>query len=123
MKFLADMGISPKTVHFLRNLGHEAVHLYEEGLERLEDPAILAKAREENRILLTHDLDFSELIAASGAHLPSVIVFRLRNMRPENVNRYLLNIIEQHREALIKGAIVSVTEGRIRVRTLPLRGG
>ncbi|WP_448593603.1 DUF5615 family PIN-like protein [Thermoflexus hugenholtzii] len=70
------MGISPKTVHFLRSLGYDAVHLHEEGLERLEDQAILAKAREENRVLLTHDLDFSELIAAGGARLPSVIVFR-----------------------------------------------
>ncbi len=121
MKFLADMGISPKTVAFLRKQGHEAVHLHEEGLDRLEDPAILAKAREEDRILLTHDLDFSELVAASGARLPSVIVFRLPNMRPENVNRYLQSIIEHHGEALEKGAIISVTAGRMRVRSLPLR--
>jgi predicted nuclease of predicted toxin-antitoxin system len=60
MKFLADMGISPRTVTFLRELGHEAVHLHEEGLERLGDTAILAKARKEGRILLTHDLDFGE---------------------------------------------------------------
>ncbi len=121
MRFLADMGISPKTVAFLRELGHEAVHLYEGGLYRLEDPAILTKAREERCILLTHDLDFGELIAASGAQLPSVVVFRLRNMRPQMVNRYLKSIIEQYGESLEKGVIVSVTEGRIRVRLLPLR--
>jgi predicted nuclease of predicted toxin-antitoxin system len=73
MKFLADMGISPKTVAFLRTLDHDATHLQEQGLERLPDSAILAKAREEARILLTHDLDFGELIAASGACLPSVM--------------------------------------------------
>jgi len=121
MRFLADMGISPKTVAFLREQGYEAAHLHEEGLDRLEDSVILIKAREEERILLTHDLGFGELIAASGARLPSVIVFRLRNMRPENVNRYLQGIIEQHGEDLEKGAIISVTEGRIRVRSLPLR--
>jgi len=121
MRFLADMGISPKTVAFLRGLGHDAVHLYEENLGRLEDPAILTKAREENRVLLTHDLDFGELIAASGAQLPSIVVFRLRNMRPERINRYLQSIIEQHKGLLEKGAIMSVTEGQIRVRALPLR--
>lgn len=121
MRFLADMGISPKTVAFLREQGYQAVHLHEEGLDRQEDPMILAKAREEDCILLTHDLGFGELIAASGARLPSVIVFRLRNMRPENVNRYLQSIIEQHGEDLEKGAIISVTEGRIRARSLPLR--
>lgn len=57
MRFLADMGISPKTVAFLRGHGHDAVHLHEEGLDRLEDAVILAKAREECRVLLTHDLN------------------------------------------------------------------
>ena len=121
MRFLADMGISPKTMAFLQSLGHDAVHLHDQGLDRLEDPAILAKAQEEDRILLTHDLDFGELIAVSGAKLPSIVVFRLRNMRPEMVSRYLQGIIDQHGESLEKGAIISVTEGQVRVRLLPLR--
>lgn len=121
MRFLADMGISPKTMAFLQSLGHDAVHLHDQGLDRLEDPAILAKAQEEDRILLTHDLDFGELIAVSGARLPSIVVFRLRNMRPEMVSRYLQGIIDQHGESLEKGAIISVTEGQVRVRLLPLR--
>ena len=121
MRFLADMGISPKTMAFLQSLGQDAVHLHDQGLDRLEDPAILAKAQEEDRILLTHDLDFGELIAVSGARLPSIVVFRLRNMRPEMVSRYLQGIIDQHGESLEKGAIISVTEGQVRVRLLPLR--
>ena len=123
MRFLADMGISPKTAAFLRSLGHDAVHLYDQGLDGLEDPAILAKAREEGRILLTHDLDFGELIAVSGAMLPGVVVFRLRNMRPEAVSGYLQEIISRHAEAMGKGAIISVAEGQVRVRLLPLRTG
>jgi predicted nuclease of predicted toxin-antitoxin system len=120
MKFLADMGISPSTVAFLQGLGHDALHLHDQDLGRLQDPAILEKARAESRVLLTHDLDFGELIAASGARLPSIIVFRLRNMRPEQVNRYLHAIITQHEASLVQGAIISVTEGQIRVRLLPL---
>lgn len=123
MKFLADMGISPKAVELLQSLGHDAVHVHEQGLDRLSDPAILAKARDEESVLLTHDLDFSELVAASGARMPSVISFRLRNMQPERVNRYLQGIVMQHGSALEQGAIVSVTEGQIRVRLLPLRAG
>jgi predicted nuclease of predicted toxin-antitoxin system len=84
---LADMGISPKTVAFLHALGHDAVHLAEQGLERLPDPGMVEKARQEGRMLLVHDLGFGELVAASGATLPSVITFRLRNMHPDLVNR------------------------------------
>lgn len=120
MKFLADMGISPRTVDFLRGIGYDATHLHEEGLDRMPDSDILTKARRERCVLLTHDLDFGELVATSEARLPSVVTFRLRNMRPSNVNQHLQAIIEQHREALESGALVTVTEGHIRVRRLPI---
>ena len=120
MKFLADMGISPKTTAFLHALGHDAVHLVDQGLERLVDPDIVAKARQEGRILLVHDLGFGELLAASGARWPSVITFRLRNMHPERVNSALEHILSQHEVALEQGAMLSVTEGQVRVRLLPL---
>lgn len=123
MRFLADMGISPTTVTFLKDLGYDALHLHEQGLGRLQDSDILDKAFQEGRVILTHDLDFGELIAASGARLPSIVVFRLRNMHPERVNHYLHRLLSEHRDSLEQGAVVSVTEGQIRVRRLPTEGG
>ena len=120
MKFLADMGISPATVRFLRDLDHDAVHLAEQRLHRLPDPEIIVKARNEARIILTHDLDFSALMAASGARLPSVILFRLSDMRPDTVNSFVALILQNHADALQQGAILSVNETRIRVRPLPI---
>jgi predicted nuclease of predicted toxin-antitoxin system len=60
MKFLADMGISPRSAAFLRSLDHDAIHLHEEGLDRLSDASILSKALDEGRVVLTHDLDFGD---------------------------------------------------------------
>ena len=120
MRFLADMGISHRTVRFLREMGHEVIHLYERGLERLSDADVLAMARDDGYVLLTHDLDFGELVAESGARLPSVITFRLRSMRPGNVNRHLHALLEQHGEKLLGGVMVTVSEGSIRVRRLPI---
>lgn len=120
MKFLADMGISPKAVSHLNQQGHDAVHLIDENLHRLPDPDILSKSRSEGRILLTHDLDFGELMAASGTRLPSVIIFRLGNMAAANVNRHLDLILEQYAEELEQGAILSITENRVRIRRLPI---
>jgi predicted nuclease of predicted toxin-antitoxin system len=77
-------------------LGHDAVHLSEQGLERLTDSGIVKKARQEGRIVLVHDLGFGELVAASGATLPSVITFRLRNMHPDRVHGALHSILSQH---------------------------
>ena len=122
MRFLADMGISPRSVAFLRDRGVEAVHLHELGLDRMSDAEVIKKARREGYVVLTHDLDFAELIALSGAELPSVVIFRLRDMRPDNVNRYLEVLVTEHQRALNQGAIFSVSEGRIRVRMLPMEG-
>jgi predicted nuclease of predicted toxin-antitoxin system len=120
MKFLADMGISPHTVSFLRDLGYEATHLHGENLDRMADPDILDKARREGYVLLTHDLDFGQLLAVSGADMPTVITFRLRDMTPNNVNRHLAEIIHRHSDLLARGAIVTVMERHIRARSLPI---
>ncbi len=63
MRFLADMGVAPKVVAWLKEQGHDAWHLAERGLERLPDPEIFGRAAEEQRIVLTFDLDFGEILA------------------------------------------------------------
>lgn len=70
---------------------------------------------------LTHDLDFAELVAGAGGALPSVVLFRLRNMRPERVSEQLWRVLDEARGALGEGAFVTVRESAIRVRPLPLR--
>jgi predicted nuclease of predicted toxin-antitoxin system len=121
MNFLADMGISRRTVLWLRQRGHNAVHLRELGLKKLPDYEILVRALGEGRIVLTMDLDFGYLLAISHAQLPSVIIFRLNNEHPDNVNRRLEQVLRESSEALMQGAIITVTESAHRVRFLPIQ--
>ncbi len=123
LKFLADMGISPLTVAWLRERGYDARHLHEEGLDRLPDEAVLEKARKEGRVLLTHDLDFPRLLALAHAEGPSVVLCRLSDMRPESVARHLAQVLDRVGEALAQGALVSVREGQLRLHPLPLSPG
>ena len=120
MRFLADMGVSPLTVEALRQNGYEAIHLIEEGLERLPDSAILQKAKQEERIVLTFDLDFGDLLAASADVLPSVIIFRLKHTNPAFVSARLLEILSECGQDLTTGAILTVQDNRYRLRRLPI---
>ncbi len=120
MRFLADMGVAQSTAAFLRSQGFDAFHLRDEGLQRLDDEDIIAKARAEGRVILTHDLDFGRIVALSRAHVPSVITFRLGDMRPVQVNRYLVEVLSHFADQLDQGALVSVNEHGIRVRALPI---
>ena len=56
MQFFADMGVSQHVVTWLREQGHDATHLRDEGLQTLENGAIFTKAFRESRIILTWDL-------------------------------------------------------------------
>ncbi|MEH2082794.1 MAG: DUF5615 family PIN-like protein [Nostoc sp.] len=120
MKFLVDMGISLRTVSWLRSDGYDVVHLRDEGLRRLPDNKILIKARTEGKILLTIDLDFAQLLAVSGDSLPSVILFRLGNDNYDAINKRLTNVLSECQEDLEVGAIVSVSNETFRVRRLPI---
>lgn len=60
------MGIALRIVAWLRKNGHDVAHFREEGLHRLSDREIFRKAISENRIILTFDLDFGEIVALSG---------------------------------------------------------
>ncbi len=51
MRFLADTCISPATTSWLRESGHDALHIRDEGLQCLSDGDVLARTRQEDRIL------------------------------------------------------------------------
>jgi predicted nuclease of predicted toxin-antitoxin system len=120
MRLLLDMGIAPSAAAALRLLGHDAEHLEGRRESRLADREIVCAAREERRIVVTHDLDFTDLLALSGATSPSVITFRLRSMRPDRVLARLVAVLAAQRDDLEAGAIVSVSEAFTRVRRLPI---
>ena len=115
------MGVSITTVQALRAAGHDAVHLRDEGLIRLPDPDITAKAVQERRIVLTFDLDFRDILAAARTEVPSVIIFRPRNQTPAAVNPRLFRVIGDCERELASGAIILVEDLGYRVRPLPIR--
>lgn len=114
------MGVGSSVARWLRDRGHDAVHLLDQGLERLPDEQIVEKARREGRVVLTFDLEFGAIAVASSAALPSVVIFRLEDARPANVIEHVARILVEAGGKLEEGAIVSVREGGFRVRELPI---
>jgi len=119
MRFLADMGVSTRVVEWLRNNGHDSKHLREEGLHRMPNGEIFTKAIHENRIIITFDLDFGEIVALSKGKRASVILFRLHNTRTSHLLDRLSAVLKDTAKALEEGAVVVVEESRHRVRYLP----
>ena len=123
MRFLADAGISPTTVEFLSQLGHEVVHVRLLQMHRSADLEILARATTDSRIAITFDLDFGDILALGVLDRPSVVILRVSDERPDSVNQRLATILNECRDALEAGALVLIEDARYRVRKLPIGRG
>lgn len=120
MRLLVDMSFDIRVAEWLRSQGHDAVHLRAEGLHRMPNGEIFAKALSEDRIVLTSDLDFGEIAAAFKDTAGKVVLLRLQNSRAANVTRRLSSVLPRVEHDLAAGAVVIVEESRHRVRPLPI---
>ncbi len=73
MKFLVDMPLSPALAVWLAQQGHDAIHALEIGLDRAPDEVILRHAKEEQRVVVTADLDYPRLLALAQAEEPFIL--------------------------------------------------
>ena len=121
MRFLADAGISPRTIEFLRQRGHDAVHVRELAMQHATDRQVIEKARADERVLLTFDLDFGAILALGVLDRPSTIIFRLTDERADSVNQRLEVVLSEQAAALQSGALILVEDARYRIRFLPIR--
>jgi predicted nuclease of predicted toxin-antitoxin system len=108
-----------RVVEWLRQNGHDAVHIRDRGLERLPNGGIFAMAVEENRVVLTFDLDFGEIVALSRGAKVSVIVFRLRNTRAPHVIDRLASALVQADAKAETATVTVIEEFRHRIRRFP----
>jgi predicted nuclease of predicted toxin-antitoxin system len=80
MKILVDMNLPPKIVEFLGERGLAAKHWFSIGASDANDSEIFSYARQHEYIVLTCDLDFTALLAASKFQKPSVIQIRVQGV-------------------------------------------
>jgi predicted nuclease of predicted toxin-antitoxin system len=119
MRFLIDMNLAPGTAAWLRSEGHDAVHVMEAGFGALPDEEIFARSAAEDRIVVTFDLDFGEIVGLAKTTGATVLLLRLRLARQELIRERLRVAIAEAAEALQGRAIVLVEDARIRIRHMP----
>jgi predicted nuclease of predicted toxin-antitoxin system len=114
------MNLSPLWCDVLGEHGFEAVHWSAVGDPRATDRNIMAWAREHGFVVFTHDLDFGAILAATQAGGPSVIQARTQDQHPAHLAPIVVAALRSCEAELHSGAIVTIDEGRARIRLLPL---
>lgn len=121
MKLLVDMNLSPSWIERLAQHGFEAVHWSTIGAPNAGDDEILSWARVNGFVLLTHDLDFSAILAATSEAAPSVVQLRMQDLLSERALEAIVTAVNARGKDLELGALMSIDESGARVRILPLR--
>ena len=120
MKFLVDMPVSPRVAEWLREQGHDAVHAAELGLFRAPDHELIARAVGEDRVIITADTDFPQLLALSRDRAPGVVLFRGGEYTATEMVALLRRVLDATPSEILRQAICVVDRQRIRYRRLPI---
>lgn len=121
MNLLLDMNMPPQLCPLFRNAGHNARFWGQIGDIHAADIVILSWARSEGYTLVTKDLDFTDILATTGAHSPSVIQVRFDSRKIGPFYSTILAAMDKFHEELLAGAVVVVEETKSRIRILPIQ--
>jgi len=119
MKFLADENFPMPSMKLLRNLGFDIAHVAE-NYQSESDMAIMGLARQQDRIIITFDRDFGELIFKRHQPAPAgVIYLRFEPTYPTETGEILAALFESG-AVNFAGKFTVISDGQIRQRPLPI---
>src|SRR5262245_887008 len=113
------MSVSPKVASALSEMGHEAIHCVDLGMQRARDEEILARARKEGAVAVTADHDFPRLAFTAGEGFPGLLLLRLEAPTAAETIRRIREVLPGLDERSWKNRIVVVEPARVRVSEVP----
>jgi predicted nuclease of predicted toxin-antitoxin system len=116
MRFKVDENLPIKVASELRDSSHDIQTVHDEGLVGHTDADVWEAAQSERRILITQDLDFSDIrIFSPGLH-HGIVVIRLRNPSRRALIARTLEVLAGEDVEGWSRCFVVVTERKVRVR-------
>jgi len=107
-------------VEFLAQAGFQAAHLSTLGAANAPDPDLMAYAKAHDYFILTHNLDFVAILAATGGDAPSVVQIRADDLSPAVMGTQIISALRQSADEMLAGALVTIDPRRARITMLPI---
>jgi predicted nuclease of predicted toxin-antitoxin system len=118
MRFFADENVSRLVIERVRSGGHDVVSAAETR-SGAPDQDILGAADAEDRILITEDRDFGEMVIRQRVGSRGVMPLELDRLSNAMEAAAVAEVVLTHADKLA-GNLVVIEPGRIRVRPLPV---
>jgi predicted nuclease of predicted toxin-antitoxin system len=116
LKFLADVNIENDLVDFLKKQGYDVLWIPDYDC-RLKDDELLELANDSDRILITNDTDFGELVFLQRKISTGIILIRVKEQDIHKKLRALKKLLKFHSNK-IKHSFIVISDRRIRIRSL-----
>ena len=120
MIFLIDENMPADFCQAFQQCGYFAHHVSAFGLTNTPDETIVAFARQEGFIVVTHDLDFSRIMATSKEQLPSIVTFRIEALNMDLLENIIRSNFTDYEDLLNEGILLTIDDRRIRFKKLPI---
>lgn len=118
MKIKLDENMPVSLVDLLVSLGYDTDTAVSEGLAGKDDDTVWSAAQNTERLLITQDLDFSDLRKFTPGHHHGVVIFRLQEPGwPAILNR-ARSVFETLPLEEWRGCLIIITQNKIRVRAV-----
>jgi predicted nuclease of predicted toxin-antitoxin system len=117
MRFLADESCDFSVVRALRSAGHDVVAIAEVS-PRENDDDVRERAVSDDRLLITEDKDFGQLVYAAARQTGGVILIRFPARVRANLADSVVEMVRQRGHRLI-GNFTVLQPGRVRTGRNP----
>jgi len=116
MLFKIDENLHKEVNELLRDNGHDAVTVYDQQLRGQADEEIAAVCKREERVIVTQDLDFSNIVAYPPEDYPGIIVFRLHDPSRPSILAAMRRLLPLLATQSLSGCLWTVDDAGMRIR-------
>ncbi|MBN2258243.1 MAG: DUF5615 family PIN-like protein [Anaerolineaceae bacterium] len=116
MKFKIDENLPVEIAAFLQEAGYDAITVLDQELGGSADPRIVSVCRNEDRALVTLDMDFADIRTYPPNHFPGLIVLRLRRQDKPYVMRTFTRLIPIFSTEPLQHRLWIVEDDKVRIR-------
>ena len=116
LKFVADECVGLPTITLLRNLRYSIITAVEANLRSKSDFEILKWAIKEERILITEDIDFANILLYPPKMHHGVIVLRFRHRLENEIHTTLTKLLKELKPVEFKESLIIVDADKYRIR-------
>ncbi len=116
MRLVLDENLSPLHASELRSLGHDVWSVVEVGFSGATDDQVRSYAVDDDRILVTLDAEFANVISFPPANTPGVVRLKVRPPTEERIRQAIQRALLLMQDVDLTDCLAVVDEHKIRIR-------